>query len=59
MASISPQTVDLLIITILEGIKILSKLAKNEDIKDEDLRLETFEETLARIKKELGKEEIS
>lgn len=57
--SISPQTVDLLIITVLEGIKILSKLAKNEDIKDEDLKLETFEETLERVKKELGKEAIS
>lgn len=56
MSNISPQTIDLLIITVLEGIKILSKLAKNEDIKDEDLKLETFEETLDRIKKELGKE---
>lgn len=50
---ISPQTVDMLILLIFEAISTLAKIAKGEEITNDDLKLETWEETVARIKKEL------
>jgi hypothetical protein len=46
--------IDLLIIAISEGIKLLAKAARGEEITDEDLELETFERTLERLKAERG-----
>lgn len=54
---LSPQTIDMLIITILEGIQVLGRISKGEEITDADLRLESWEETVARVKHELGKGE--
>jgi hypothetical protein len=47
--SLSPATVDLLIITITEGVRILGKVASGEKITKEDLKLETWDETRGRI----------
>ena len=51
--ALSPETVDLLIVTILEGIRILGKVASGEEITEEDLKLETWDETKARILAEI------
>lgn len=53
MASISPQTIDLLIVIIFEGLELLSKLAKGEKINPEDLKLEDWEATMKRLKENL------
>lgn len=53
--ALSAATIDLLIVTIIEGISILAKLSKGEEISDQDLELETWEETLQRVKTELGR----
>lgn len=50
---ISPQTIDMLIVIIFEAINTLAKISKGEEITEEDLRIETWEETLARVKKDL------
>jgi len=52
--ALSPQTIDMLIVTILESVQILGRISKGEEIKPEDLRLESWDETLERVKKELG-----
>jgi hypothetical protein len=52
MGRLSPQTIDLLIITIIEALGILAKHSKGEEITDEELRLEIWQETVERIKKE-------
>lgn len=56
MASISPQTIDLLIVMIFQSIQVLGKLSKGEEITEADLRLETWEETFARIKSEIQRD---
>lgn len=56
--AISPQTVDILIQLAFQSIQVLGKLSKGEEITEADLHLESWEETVARIKKELGKEQI-
>jgi len=52
---ISPTTIDLLIVMIFEAITTLGKLSKGQKITNEDLKLEKWEETLKRVKKELGR----
>lgn len=52
--ALSPAAIDALIIITTEGLKTLSKVARGEEIKDEDLNLETMEQTLKRVKEERG-----
>ena len=52
---VSPEVVDYLLITVFELLKVLGKVAKGEEISDEDLKLESFEATLNRVKRELQK----
>lgn len=51
---VSSNTIDLLIILIFEAVTTLAKISKGEEITKEDLKLEKWEETVARVKKELG-----
>jgi hypothetical protein len=51
--ALTPQMIDYLIITAFEILKALSKNSSGEPITDEDLKLETWEETLAKVKAEL------
>lgn len=53
--ALSPATIDLLIVMITEGISVLAKMSKGEEITDQELTLETWEETLQRVKTELGR----
>ena len=55
--AISPQTIDLLIQLAFQSIQVLGKLSKGEEITEADLHLETWEETFARIKKEIQPKE--
>jgi hypothetical protein len=50
--SLSPQTVDYLIITAFEILEVLAKHLSGEEISDDDLKLESWEETLKRVKNE-------
>lgn len=50
---LTPQMIDYLIITAFEITKVLAKNASGAPITDEDLKLETWEETLAKVKAEL------
>ena len=50
---LTPQTLDMLILTGFKILDILARTAKGEDIKDDDLKLESLEETMAKVKKEV------
>lgn len=50
-----PATIDYIIISVFELLKVLGKQAKGEPITDEDLKLESFEETVAKIKADIAK----
>ncbi len=52
---LTPATIDLLLVTIFEGISVLAKLSKGEEISKDDLKIETWEDTVARVKAELNK----
>lgn len=51
--ALSPQTVDLLITTIIEAVAVLAKLSKGEELTEADMRLETWQETVDRVKAEI------
>lgn len=53
--ALSPQTIDLLVVMILEGISTLAKLSKGEELTEADMKLETWQETVDRVKTEMGK----
>ena len=50
---ISPEMVDYLIITAFEILKVLGKTSKGEPITDEDLKLESWEDTLKKVREGL------
>lgn len=49
-----PVMVDYLIVSAFEILKVLGKQAKGEPITDEDLKLESWEETLKKVKELKG-----
>lgn len=49
---LSPETVDMIITSIFEGINILAKLSKGEEITDQDLALESWDETKKRLEQD-------
>lgn len=53
--ALSSQAIDALIITGFEIFKLLSKAAKNEKITDEDLKLESWNETMKKVKEDINK----
>ncbi len=52
---LTTATLDLLIVTIFEGILVLAKLSKGEEITKDDLKIEIWEDTVAKVKAELNK----
>jgi len=50
---VNPATIDLIIVMLTEGISILGKLSRGEEITEEDLKLETWDETRARVLAEI------
>lgn len=53
MSPVSPQTVDLAIVAITELFAVAGKIADTAGIPLSALQLETWEETAARIRKEI------
>lgn len=46
------KAIDLAIILITKGIEVVAKVNSGQEITDEDLKMETLEQTIERIKKE-------
>ena len=48
--TLTPQMVDYLIISAFEMLKVLSKHQRGEKISDKDLKLESWDETMKKLK---------